>query len=108
MKAHFPFQSPDSSKPSDSQEPGGKGHHGTKRDENDTTEDEREQDNKRQHLQVLSSENVIFRSLQRIVGEASEKLINNVMLKQLEFDNDASEQCMTATSSMTVCTISRR
>ena len=40
INAHVPFQSPESSEPPDSQEPGGRGNHGTKRDENDTTEGE--------------------------------------------------------------------
>ena len=52
INAHVLFQSPELSEPPDSQEPGGRGNHVTKRDENDTTEGEREQDNKRRRLQV--------------------------------------------------------
>ena len=43
-------------RPPDSQEGKGSDNHDTKRDENDTTADEREQDYKRRRLQVLSSE----------------------------------------------------
>ena len=73
---------------------GGRSNHGTKRDENHTTEDEREQDNKRRRMQVLSSENVILRTLKRTVGAGSQRLKVNVTLRQLEFDNDTSEHCM--------------
>ena len=69
INAHVPFQPLESPEPPDSQEAKGRDNHGTKRDENDTTADEREQDYKRRRLQVLSSENVILRTL---VGARSE------------------------------------
>ena len=40
---------------------------------------------------MLSSENVIFRTLHRTVGARSERLKVNVMLRHLEFDDDTSE-----------------
>ena len=91
--AHVPLPSPEPSEPPGWQEPGGRCNNVTKRDENDTTADERERDNKRRRLQVLSSENVILRTL-RTVGVGSESLKVNVMLRQLDFDNDTSEHCM--------------